>query len=183
MVAAGDGSSPTALSQKRAQFAGPGGVKGLLTSSYVFLIAVFASLGGFVYGCESLLLMLTLEICWRYSQIIKECLVRFLQCPHLQILYILIQSKILQSEAFWLRMSLPPFWFFNDYQACLLISEISGSSNWVLGLVCSSTALQQMSSDGNGQQLVVFLYFLSVLSSKPVPKMRITSLVEDLWLV
>lgn len=54
MVATGDGSSPAALSQKRAQFAGPGGVKGLIASSYVFLIAVFASLGGFVYGCESI---------------------------------------------------------------------------------------------------------------------------------
>lgn len=61
MVATGDGSSPTNLSQKRAQFAGPGGVKGLLSSSYVFLIAVFASLGGFVYGCESLSGILALE--------------------------------------------------------------------------------------------------------------------------
>lgn len=53
MVTTGDVASPATLSQKRAQFAGPGGVKGLLASTYVFSIAVFASLGGFVYGCES----------------------------------------------------------------------------------------------------------------------------------
>lgn len=41
-----------ALSQRRAQLAGPSGVKGLLSNLRIFAIAVFASLGGFVYGCE-----------------------------------------------------------------------------------------------------------------------------------
>ncbi|KAJ5678554.1 uncharacterized protein N7477_004187 [Penicillium maclennaniae] len=39
-----------ALSQRRAQLAGPSGVKGLLSNLRIFAIAVFASLGGFVYG-------------------------------------------------------------------------------------------------------------------------------------
>ncbi|KAJ5999596.1 hypothetical protein N7481_000005 [Penicillium waksmanii] len=38
------------LSQRRAQLAGPSGVKGLLSNLKIFAIAVFASLGGFVYG-------------------------------------------------------------------------------------------------------------------------------------
>jgi len=38
------------LSKRRAQFAGPAGVKGLVQNSRIFLLAVFASLGGFVYG-------------------------------------------------------------------------------------------------------------------------------------
>jgi hypothetical protein len=40
------------LSQRRAQLAGPSGIKGLLSNLRIFAIAVFASLGGFVYGCE-----------------------------------------------------------------------------------------------------------------------------------
>lgn len=52
MVAAAIDSSQAALSKKRAQFAGPSGIKGLLSSAHVFAIAVFASLGGFVYGCK-----------------------------------------------------------------------------------------------------------------------------------
>ncbi|RDW77972.1 general substrate transporter-3 [Coleophoma crateriformis] len=43
-------SSHDALSKRRAQFAGPSGVKGLLQNKKMFAIAVFASLGGFVYG-------------------------------------------------------------------------------------------------------------------------------------
>jgi len=39
-----------AFSKRRAQFAGPPGIKGLLQNSNVFAIAVFASLGGLVYG-------------------------------------------------------------------------------------------------------------------------------------
>ncbi|KAH7354878.1 general substrate transporter [Rhexocercosporidium sp. MPI-PUGE-AT-0058] len=39
-----------ALSKKRAQFAGPSGVKGLVQNPKIFALAVFASLGGFVYG-------------------------------------------------------------------------------------------------------------------------------------
>ncbi|KUL81931.1 hypothetical protein ZTR_10352 [Talaromyces verruculosus] len=38
------------LSQRRAQLAGPSGVKGLLANTRILAIAVFASLGGFVYG-------------------------------------------------------------------------------------------------------------------------------------
>ncbi|KAJ5309362.1 uncharacterized protein N7443_001823 [Penicillium atrosanguineum] len=39
-----------ALSRRRAQLAGPSGIKGLLSNLRIFAIAVFASLGGFVYG-------------------------------------------------------------------------------------------------------------------------------------
>lgn len=46
------GSGQHALSQRRSQLAGPSGVKGLLSNLRIFAIAVFASLGGFVYGCE-----------------------------------------------------------------------------------------------------------------------------------
>lgn len=41
-----------ALSKRRAQLAGPAGVKGLASNLRTLAIAVFASLGGFVYGCE-----------------------------------------------------------------------------------------------------------------------------------
>lgn len=40
-----------ALSAKRAQYAGPPGIVGLFSNMHVLAIAVFASLGGFVYGC------------------------------------------------------------------------------------------------------------------------------------
>lgn len=56
MLIGGDGVASAALSRKREQYAGPSGIKGLLGSSHVFLIAVFASLGGFVYGCKQELL-------------------------------------------------------------------------------------------------------------------------------
>lgn len=52
MITGGELSGSAALSRKREQFAGPSGVKGLIASSHVFAIAVFASLGGFVYGCK-----------------------------------------------------------------------------------------------------------------------------------
>jgi len=55
MVVGAGASGHAALSQKRLQFAGPSGVKGLLQNKRIFAIAVFASLGGFVYGCESTL--------------------------------------------------------------------------------------------------------------------------------
>lgn len=42
------------LSAKRAQFAGPPGLKGLLHNGKTTAIATFAALGGFVYGCERL---------------------------------------------------------------------------------------------------------------------------------
>lgn len=51
MVAA-TASGDKVLSQRRAQLAGPSGIKGLLSNLKIFAIAVFASLGGFVYGCE-----------------------------------------------------------------------------------------------------------------------------------
>ncbi|KAI5244571.1 general substrate transporter [Aureobasidium subglaciale] len=44
------GGGHDALSKRRAQFAGPSGIKGLMQNSRIFLLAVFASLGGFVYG-------------------------------------------------------------------------------------------------------------------------------------
>jgi hypothetical protein len=47
-VGAGEG-----LSAKRAQFAGPPGLKGLIHNRKTSLIACFAALGGFVYGCKS----------------------------------------------------------------------------------------------------------------------------------
>jgi hypothetical protein len=52
MVMTSGGGGQDALSKRRAQFAGPSGVKGLIQNSRIFLLAVFASLGGFVYGCE-----------------------------------------------------------------------------------------------------------------------------------
>ena len=42
------------LSAKRAQFAGPAGVKGIIQNGKTTLIATFAALGGFVYGCRYL---------------------------------------------------------------------------------------------------------------------------------
>lgn len=41
------------LSAKRRQFAGEPGFKGLISNGRTFAIALFASLGGLVYGCES----------------------------------------------------------------------------------------------------------------------------------
>lgn len=41
----------TAVSQRRAGLAGPSGIKGLMSNLRIFAIAVFASLGGLVYGC------------------------------------------------------------------------------------------------------------------------------------
>lgn len=41
----------THVSEKRAQIAGPSGVKGLVSNQKTFLIGLFASLGGLVYGC------------------------------------------------------------------------------------------------------------------------------------
>lgn len=52
MVGGGTGKEFEAFSKRRAQFAGPPGIKGLIQNSNVFAIAVFASLGGLVYGCE-----------------------------------------------------------------------------------------------------------------------------------
>ncbi|KAJ5930396.1 hypothetical protein N7466_005889, partial [Penicillium verhagenii] len=40
----------TAISQRRARLAGPSGIKGLMSNLRIFAIAVFASLGGLVYG-------------------------------------------------------------------------------------------------------------------------------------
>lgn len=40
------------LSAKRAQFAGPTGLKGIIANGKTTAIAFFASLGGLVYGCE-----------------------------------------------------------------------------------------------------------------------------------
>ena len=45
------------LSAKRAQYAGPSGIKGILHNGKTSAIATFAALGGFVYGCESLLVI------------------------------------------------------------------------------------------------------------------------------
>lgn len=39
------------LSHRRAQLVGPSGARGLVSNPRVLAIAVFASLGGFVYGC------------------------------------------------------------------------------------------------------------------------------------
>lgn len=39
------------LSAKRAQYAGPPGLKGLVHNGKTTAIACFAALGGFVYGC------------------------------------------------------------------------------------------------------------------------------------
>lgn len=43
----------TELSAKRRQFAGEPGFKGLVSNGRTFAIALFASLGGLVYGCMS----------------------------------------------------------------------------------------------------------------------------------
>ena len=53
MVLAAGFSGHAALSQKRVQFAGPPGILGLASNIHVLAIAIFASLGGFVYGCMS----------------------------------------------------------------------------------------------------------------------------------
>jgi len=50
-----------ALSSKRAEYAGPTGLKGLIASPRVTAIAVFASMGGLVYGCECCDLPCTIE--------------------------------------------------------------------------------------------------------------------------
>ena len=39
-------------SAKRARFAGPSGIKGIIHNGKTTAIALFAALGGFVYGCE-----------------------------------------------------------------------------------------------------------------------------------
>ena len=39
------------ISAKRAQFAGPDGIKGLISNRRTTAVAFFASLGGLVYGC------------------------------------------------------------------------------------------------------------------------------------
>jgi hypothetical protein len=49
MAPAGSGEG---LSAKRAQFAGPSGIQGIIQNRKTSLIASFAALGGFVYGCE-----------------------------------------------------------------------------------------------------------------------------------
>jgi hypothetical protein len=49
MAPAGSGQD---LSAKRAQFAGPSGIQGIIQNRKTSLIASFAALGGFVYGCE-----------------------------------------------------------------------------------------------------------------------------------
>lgn len=41
-----------ALSAKRAQYAGPPGLKGIIHNGKTSAIATFAALGGFVYGCK-----------------------------------------------------------------------------------------------------------------------------------
>jgi hypothetical protein len=43
-------SSDQGLSARRAQFAGPSGLKGLVHNKKTSAIATFAALGGFVYG-------------------------------------------------------------------------------------------------------------------------------------
>jgi hypothetical protein len=40
------------LSAKRAQYAGPPGLKGIIHNGKTSAIATFAALGGFVYGCK-----------------------------------------------------------------------------------------------------------------------------------
>lgn len=53
MAPAGTG---VGLSAKRQQFAGPTGLKGIVHNGKTSAIALFASLGGLVYGCMYLLL-------------------------------------------------------------------------------------------------------------------------------
>lgn len=75
MVATAD-SGQHALSQRRVQLAGPSGVKGLLSNLRIFAIAVFASLGGFVYGCECPMDSMPEYILIEGQKITKECLVK-----------------------------------------------------------------------------------------------------------
>lgn len=51
MAPAGTG---VGLSAKRQQFAGPTGLKGIVHNGKTSAIALFASLGGLVYGCRYL---------------------------------------------------------------------------------------------------------------------------------
>lgn len=46
------GTAENAVSAKRAQIAGKSGIKGLISNGKTFSVALFASLGGLVYGCE-----------------------------------------------------------------------------------------------------------------------------------
>lgn len=41
------------LSDQRSAYAGPVGAKGLVANAHVFAIAVFASMGGLIYGCKN----------------------------------------------------------------------------------------------------------------------------------
>jgi len=77
MVAAAGFSGHGILSQKRAQFAGAGGVLGLVSNMHVLAIAVFASLGGFVYGCKYLQHFETVRFAEKVFQTIKECSAKF----------------------------------------------------------------------------------------------------------
>lgn len=56
------------LSAKRRQFAGEPGFKGLVRNKRTFAIALFASLGGLVYGCE-----LSVLRCLRIWKALPRC--------------------------------------------------------------------------------------------------------------
>lgn len=66
------------LSARRAQFAGPSGLKGIISNGKTSAIATFAALGGFVYGCESWTSIVSRHVLANLVvQITKECLVKF----------------------------------------------------------------------------------------------------------
>lgn len=64
------------LSQRRAQLAGPSGIKGLISNYRIFAIAVFASLGGFVYGCTSCQKTGVEDLKLMTTKTIRECSAR-----------------------------------------------------------------------------------------------------------
>jgi len=59
----------THLSARRAQLAGPSGVRGLTQNPRTLAIALFASLGGFVYGCK--FMRLNRQSCWA-DEVIRQ---------------------------------------------------------------------------------------------------------------
>ena len=67
-----------ALSAKRAQYAGLPGIAGLFSNLHVLAIAVFASLGGFVYGCKYFLssLVSMIHLTDKISKTTKACSAR-----------------------------------------------------------------------------------------------------------
>lgn len=64
------------LSAKRARFAGPSGLKGIMANGKTSSIAFFASLGGLVYGCQFIPLRYRIDHRLTDIQITRACLLK-----------------------------------------------------------------------------------------------------------